>query len=406
MISKKIPRDKPGPFSDLAKYCAAAKEKGEKLDAFWIVNASAGETIDDLELAIIEVEAQQALNTRVKEDKQYHLVVSFKDEKPSPEALRDIERHFAEALGFSEHPRVVATHTDTDNYHMHIAYSRIHPTTFKGHAPKWDYPKREKVCRAMEQKYGLKIDLGREDKQQTSPLPPPARDKEAHTWEQSFAGYVQEHKPQLLKALDRAKTWQDLHDSFGKYDLVLRKRGNGLVIGNRPTNQHTKAQHVKASSLDRSFSKAALEKRFGPYQAPDRSTKPVKPLKRYERRPTTRYPGQSRLWRQYIGQRRNRQSLSAKVFKTWRDFLLYGIDDPLAMAIVLFHKKLIESALGATPSAPRPSIPLAPAVPAPSIDASVRDRGRQPVDGQAKGKSKNHRPTKPRVKTKNHGLEK
>lgn len=406
MISKKIPRDKPGSFTDLALYLAAPKEEGGKLDHLWIVNSTAGETIDNLNMTIFEVEAQQALNTRIKEDKQYHLMVSFRDERPSLEALRDIERQFAKALGFEEHPRVVATHTNTDNYHMHVAYSRIHPTTFKSHSPKWDYRERDKVCRAMEQKYGLKIDLGRDDKEAVSPLPDKARDMEAHTWEQSFASYVQEHKPQLLKALGSAKTWQDLHQAFGKYDLVLRKRGNGLVIGNRPTNQHTKAQHVKASSLDRSFSKSALEKRFGPYQAADRSIKPVKPLKRYERRPVTRHPGQARLWRQYIGQRRNRQSLAVKVFKTWRDFLMYGIDDPLAMAIVMFHKKLIESLLGATPSAPRPSIPLSSAVSAPSIDAGTVDRGRQPVDGPAKGMSEDPRPTKLRGKSSDKNLEK
>jgi hypothetical protein len=376
MISKRVERTEPGSFTDLAQYLVAAKEDGEKLDDLWIVNSVAGETINDLNMAIFEIEAQQGLNTKVKADKQYHLVVSFRDEKPSPEDLRDIERHFAKALGFEEHPRVVATHTNTDNYHMHVAYSRIHPKTYKSHWPEWDFPKRDKVCRAMEQKYGLKIDLGRDDKEQTSPLPQPARDMEAHTWEQSLAGYIQEHKQPLMAALGKANGWQDLHAAFGKYDLVLKKRGNGLIIGNRPTNQHTKAQHVKASSLDRSFSKAALEKRFGPYQAAERSIKPVKPVKRYERRPVTRHPHQSRLWRQYIGQRRSRDSLAVKAFKTWRDFLLYGIDDPLAMAIVMFHKKLIEAALGASPSAPKPSIPLKPAALTPLIDADTRDRGR------------------------------
>ena len=391
MIAKKIDRKEPGSFKDLALYLVAAKEDGEKLDDMWIVNSDAGETINDLENTIRSVEAQQGNAAMVKSDKQYHLVVSFRDEKPSSVALRDIERHFAKALGFEEHPRVVATHTNTDNFHMHVAYSRVHPITHKAHAPRWDFPSLEKVCRSMEHKYGMKVDLGREDKLEPSPLPQPARDMEAHTWEQSLASYVQEHKPQLLKALDQAKSWQHLHKAFGKYDLVLRKRGNGLVIGNRPTNQHTKAQHVKASSLGRNFSKAALEKQLGPFLAADRSIKAIKPLNRYERRPTTRYPGQARLWHQYIGQRRNRDSLAVKVFKTWRDFLLYSIDDPLAMAIVMFHKKLIEAALGATLSASRSSIPLSPSV---------------PVDGQAKGKSEGPRSIKKRNSSKNKGLEK
>lgn len=406
MISRKIPRLQPGSFKDLALYLKAPTEQGEKLDELWIINSPYGETIDALDNTIRDVEAQQGLCVMVNTDKQYHLMVSFRDEKPSLEALRDIELHFAEALGFTEHPRVAATHTNTDNFHMHVAYSRIHPETLKEHVPKWDFPKRDKVCRAMEQKYGLKVDLGHEDKLEPPSLPQPARDMEAHTWEQSLAGYIQEHKPQLMAALGKAKGWQDLHAAFRKYDLVLKKRGNGLIIGNRPTNQHTKEQHVKASSLDRSFSKSALETRFGPYQAADRSIKAVKPVNRYERRPVTRHPHQSRLWRQYIGQRRSRDSLAVKAFKTWRDFLMYGVTDPLAMVIIMFHKKLIEAALGASPSAPAPSIPFKPAALAPSIDAGTRDRSRQPVDGQTKNKGEDLRPPKQRNKSSDKGLEK
>jgi len=77
MISRRHGKKEPGPFRALAKYIAAAKEKGEKLDDLWIVNANAGNGLEDLDLAIREVDAQQALNTRVKKNKSYHLVVSF-----------------------------------------------------------------------------------------------------------------------------------------------------------------------------------------------------------------------------------------------------------------------------------------------------------------------------------------
>lgn len=344
MIAKKIPRDKPGPFKDLAKYVAAAKEKGEKLDDFWIVKAHAGESLDDLDLAIREVEAQQALNTEGKSDKQYHLMVSFRDEKPSADTLRDIELECAKALGFEDHPRVVGTHTDTDNFHMHVAYSRIHPTTFEAHAPKWDFPALQKVCRAMEKKYGLKVDLGQKDEQQIDQKPQKVRDLEAQTWEQSFHGYVQEHKEALLKVRQTATDWQDLHEAFANYDLVLKKRGNGLVITSRGKNQHDKKWHMKASDLDRSFSKAALERDFGPFKGPGKAQERAKSTKTYQRYPLTRHKGQGRLWRRYLGQRRSsKDSVSGKIFRTWREFLMYGIDDPLAMAIIHAQRKIIET---------------------------------------------------------------
>lgn len=344
MIAKRVDREGNDSFRRLAEYIAGAKDPGEKLDQLWIVNAAAGKEPEFLDMAIHEIVATQGFNTRTKSDKSYHLVVSFRDEKPSPEALRDIEIELAEALGFGEHQRVAATHQNTDNFHLHVAYSKIHPTTERSHTPHRDFKTLERVCRSMEKKHGLKVDLGREDKQEPDRKPEAARDMEAHSWEQSFFSYVQEHKKPLLKAVDNAKSWQDLHDSFSKYDLVLKKRGNGLVIGCRPTNQHTKAQHIKASALDRTLSKAALEKRFGKFQAPKRAVERTVPARRYKRRPLTRYPGQARLWKRYLGIRRKQESLAGKAFKTWREFLMLGaVNDPLAMAIIHAQKQLIET---------------------------------------------------------------
>jgi len=354
LIATKKPKKEPTPYRDLAEYIAEAKDPGEKLEELWIVNTHAGETLDDLEMAILEVDATQALNTRVKSNKHYHLIVSFRDEHPSPEALRDIDREFAKALGFEEHPRVVGTHVNTDNFHMHIGYSRIHPKTLLEHSPQWDYPAMEKVCRSMEQKHGLKVDLGRADKQEANRKPKAAQDMEAHSWEQSFYSYVHEHKEPLLKAKEQAKDWQGLHKAFGEFDLVLRKRGNGLIIGSGDGKQR-----IKASDLDRSFSKAALEKKFGPYKRPERTQERAKPSKRYKRRPVTRHKGQGHLWRRYMGARKGKDSLSAQAFKTWRDFLLYGaMDDPLAMAIIHAQKQFLKTiSLQNVP--PSPQLPKA-----------------------------------------------
>jgi len=339
LIAKRVDRTSNDSYRRLAEYLAGAKDSGEKLDQLWIVNSAAGETIEELDMAIHGIEANQAINTRVKGDKSYHLVVSFRDEQPSPEALRDIEREFAEALGFGGHQRVAATHQNTDNFHLHVAYSKIHPTTQKAHTPHRDFRTLEKVCRSMEKKHDLQIDLGRDDKQEVDRKPQAARNMEAHTWEQSFFSYVHEHKEPLLKAKDKAKGWQDLHKAFGEYDLVLRKRGNGLVIGSAAGTQH-----MKASDLDRSFSKAALEKEFGAYKRPQKAQERAKPSKRYKRRPITRHKGQERLWRRYLGIRRNKETLTGKALKTWRDFLMLGVmDDPLAMAIIHAHKKMIET---------------------------------------------------------------
>ena len=156
-----------------------------------MVNTLGGEDVQDVELAIREIRAVQALNTRVKGDKNYHLMVSLRSgERPPAEVMADIEREFAQALGFGEHQRVAATHENTGNYHLHVAVNRVHPVTGKGHWASFDYRTLEEVSRAMEAKYGLEVDRGRSDVVEASRTPPGARDKEAQSWEQSFYGYV------------------------------------------------------------------------------------------------------------------------------------------------------------------------------------------------------------------------
>lgn len=460
-------------FAALADYIAAAKDEGEKLESLWIANCNAGDGIDDLDLAIAEVKATQALNQRTKIGKTYHLMISFRDEHPPLDVLRDIESEFAKALGYAEHQRVIGTHVNTDNFHMHIAINKIHPDTLKAHTPLRDFQTLEAVSREMEKKHGLKVDLGRSDKLQSERRPQRALDKEAHTWEQSFDGYVRENKAELMAALDQSATWQDLHDGIARFSLQLQPYGNGLVIadangkhcvkassidrllskksletrlgqftpsagdrteeraadrlldrsgdrandrqpgqaGSAPQNDDLAkifrkseswqdlhaglARHglelrlqgnglvldpgkrgasIKASSVGRAFSKAALQARLGAFQVPSQqaqqilatrraaqrraagrgpATRPMPgprhrpqggPRKQYRKRPITNHPGQARLWRRYLTLQRQRKSLLVLAFKTWRDFLIYEAStDPLAMAIVVSQRQILKA---------------------------------------------------------------
>ena len=110
MISKKIPRDDPGRYKNLALYIADAREEGEKLEAFWMLNCNAGETIEDLDVAIHEIEMTQAQSYRVKGSKTYHLITSrFSRMKACLKRHSGtLNSNFAEALGFAAYQRVVA----------------------------------------------------------------------------------------------------------------------------------------------------------------------------------------------------------------------------------------------------------------------------------------------------------
>ncbi len=67
----------------------------------------------------------------------------------------------------------------------------------------------------------------------------------------------------LVKALEHAGSWQELHQAFAVYGMEIKPHGNGLAIKDR----HGK-HAVKASAVDRSLSLKKLEARFGLYQPP------------------------------------------------------------------------------------------------------------------------------------------
>jgi hypothetical protein len=185
-----------------------------------------------------------------------------------------------------------------------------------------------------------------------------------------------EQKAALAKILQDAGSWQDLHAALAQRGIDLRLQGNGLVLdGGKGAGQ------VKPSSIGRAFSKAGLQGRLGPYQAPSLQTRhalqtgrqiahkrpgrgsaPVPanattraqpnasqapssgPVKRYRKRPITRHPGQAKLWRRFLGTQRNRRSHLALAFKTWKDFLTYeAFTDPLALAIVVSQRQILQA---------------------------------------------------------------
>lgn len=267
MIAKRIDKDPAvaDNFNQLGSYLAAADQPGEKLHELWISNCDAGATLDDLPQALAEIEATRKLNPRKSVNKTYHLVVSFRPgegENLTRDQLKDIEQSYAEALGFADHQRIAATHQNTDHFHMHIAINKVHPKTLKIYTPFKDFVALEKTSRDLEQKYGLSVDRGMSDRSDGPPRPnQAARDFEAQTWQQSFQGFLIENREELLKAIAEAGGWEELHAALAEYGVELVKKGNGLVFKHKDGKQA-----MKASQLDRSCSKNALEKRLGAFE--------------------------------------------------------------------------------------------------------------------------------------------
>ena len=293
MISKHVPYEAAHDnYGALARYIADASHEGEKCLASWCAGCAAD---DDYELAIVEAQAAQALNTRSQKEKTYHLLISFRPEdeaKLTPEAFRAIEERFAAVLGYTEHQRHCGVHKNTGNIHMHIAYNMVHPERYARHEPFRDYATRDKLCRELEQEFGLSVDNGREQRQENA-LSHKAATIEAQTGQESFESYAKRHKPEIIPTLEQAQSWQDAHEALKTYGLTIKPHGNGLVI------KDLHGEHaIKASALDRALSAKKLQERFGAYQPPE-SLEHVQEVFRYEAVPLHRSPERGKLFASY-----------------------------------------------------------------------------------------------------------
>lgn len=269
MIAKHVLR-KPGNDNSraLGKYIADASHAGEKCLMFWHKGCAA--LPEDYDLALAEIEAVQAMNTRTTKEKTYHLMVSFRPEdeaKLTPEAFQRIEEAMANALGLSDHQRVCGVHKNTNNLHMHVAYNLIHPEKFTRNEPFRDFYKLAEACRAMEQEFGLVVDNGMEvsrDKQ----IAQRANAMEAHSGEQSFQSWLLDRKKTVLEEIGKAENWQQAHNALAAHGVLVKEQGNGLVFSNASGKET-----MKASAFDRSLSKSKLVNSFGAFEKPEKQPK-------------------------------------------------------------------------------------------------------------------------------------
>jgi hypothetical protein len=99
------------------------------------------------------------------------------------------------------------------------------------------------------------------------------KDQEIHSGMKNLLTWIKEEAfDEILEVLNNSKsTYKDLHDVLAKYNLELKSRANGLVIGDKK-----RKLFVKASDVHRSLSKGNLEKRFGMFFKYESSVKAEK----------------------------------------------------------------------------------------------------------------------------------
>ncbi len=163
-----------------------------------------------------------------------------------------------DTLGFSEHQYIAVRHSDTDHEHIHVAINKIHPETFRIHSPSWDHQKLFTGAQALERELGLTPMRSRT--RESERVPQRAADCEAHHGTDSFARWAREKLRPALRATE-LPSWDDLHGVCGRFGVVIRPHGNGLVC-----EDVDRGVRVKASFVARELSKNRLCQRLGPFQ--------------------------------------------------------------------------------------------------------------------------------------------
>jgi len=137
----------------------------------------------------------------------------------------------------------------------------------------------QEACAELEVKHGLIRDNHTPERGKTEKARGRAADFEAFQGYPSFLQWVRQNAgPALLGAREGGKGWQGLHRVASAYDLEIKPRGAGLVIGDRSGRLH-----VRASEVDRVLSIKALTDIFGPYEPPDERARTEQLQTRYAR---------------------------------------------------------------------------------------------------------------------------
>ncbi|WP_045226945.1 TraI/MobA(P) family conjugative relaxase [Methyloterricola oryzae] len=305
MIAKHVPMRtvRKSDFAGLVKYICDPQEKRERVDGVSVTNCYS----DDPSKAILEVTHTQSRNIRSSADKTYHLIVSFRaGENPSADALRAIEARICEGLGFGEHQRVSALHTDTDNVHLHIAINKVHPSKLTVLTPYNDYKVLGDLCKSLERDYCLEPDNHQSRKSGSENR---AADMERHAGVESLLGWIQR---ECLADLNEVRDWSAFNSVLNSHGLRLMVRGNGFVFTDGA------GTYVKGSSVSREFSKAKLEARFGSFQQ-EKTARKAQAQRRYEPRPVKIHVDTTELYARYIAEQRLTSAARAQASAEVRD---------------------------------------------------------------------------------------
>lgn len=169
------------------------------------------------------------------------------------EALKD--------LGLEDHQALIVAHSDREHFHLHVVVNRHNEELGKAWNPDFTYIKLEKAMARLSLEHGFEVVPGHHNAKDLG-ITPPAVDmtlpSAAAEYEDRTGGktFITKAREDLAEAFERATSWDELTAAAGAKGYAIERRGNGMVVTDG-------THHAKPSSIDREFSRHALERRFG-----------------------------------------------------------------------------------------------------------------------------------------------
>ena len=189
----------------------------------------------------------------------YHRIISLAEgERLSRKQMEHVADEVLRGLGLEGHQVLIAQHSDNGKQHVHLIVNRVHPKTYRVWNARHDYVKTERVLRRLENELGLRQVPGRHWAE-----PGQARYRGTREIQEPFA---QRARGLVGEVIGKSGSWQELHTGLAQHGLSIEpdKRNRGLVVTDGTS-------WAKASAVSRTASRPSLEKRLGPFEAPDRN---------------------------------------------------------------------------------------------------------------------------------------
>lgn len=246
-------------FKGLLSYLETGKD-GKQLDRIdWVESRNLGTERLDLGGRFMAATARESVRV---EKPVFHFSVSF---DPNDPVNRDVMRQVADGilrdLKLDQHQVLIVAHKDTAHRHMHFVVNRVHPDEGRAWKPSHTKRKIEASLRRLEVEHGLRIVPGR-----LAPVPERAREAAADRPAPSprpargDAAFLEDVKERARPVFQRARSWAELESGLAEAGLRVRMNGRGMSVTDGQ-------REVKASEIDRAFSRNNIEKRFGAYSA-------------------------------------------------------------------------------------------------------------------------------------------